>query len=661
MKMATEEANRKLRLFEIPGGNAGADKTVRDILARLLALGAVSVGELQTARDIVGRKDGTGAHAYLFLAAMFVSLGDGNTAFDPDREDNRGGGLLADACRRREDEEDAKSAIKELRKDVAAEWDEAVKAAAPLVGDIVRKDARGFWYFDKYGAAVKAVRDAIGDRIGKTRDDLLDAELDAVSAYRSPEGKDESLDKDQRDAVRAAVGNRFAVVTGGPGTGKTTVLCSILRALFAKTGLEPADVALAAPTARAGRRIGESLADQRAKAVDRGEADRKALADISGLTGATIHRLLGGYKPDWAYDADNPLPHRLVVVDECSMVDLLLMRSLLAALRKDCRLVLLGDRNQLPSVDAGAVLGDLTALLGGKDASSGSFVELKTSHRFTGRLKTCADEINEGKSDAILSNESRADGDAWVDPPGETGGGGCFFHRLAKLDESDAKGRKQLRETVDKLLVDWAKAHGLGKGGRLAVLADAAAHLGKPLEGLAEADVHGLFEELDKSRILAVVRKGPFGVEHANELLLRERLDPDRPPAGEPLVAGGIPVIVTKNSRTLDNGDVGVTVRRGKGDVVALFRHGREIVACPVSQLPEHELAYAITVHKSQGSEYDDVLVVLPDDEDHPLLKRQLVYTGITRAKKTVTIVATEATFKAACKEVIERDTGIDL
>ena len=120
-------------------------------------------------------------------------------------------------------------------------------------------------------------------------------------------------------------------------------------------------------------------------------------------------------------------------------------------------------------------------------------------------------------------------------------------------------------------------------------------------------------------------------------------------------------MIVTKNSRTLDNGDVGVTVRRGKGDVVALFRHGREIVACPVSQLPEHELAYAITVHKSQGSEYDDVLVVLPDDKDHPLLKRQLVYTGITRAKERAVILGTKDALDHAINNPIERDTGIVL
>ena len=665
MKMTHEEAKRKLELFEIPGGSGDAVEKIRGILARLLAFRAVSLGELQTARDIVGRKEGTAPHAYLFLAAMFVSLRDGNTAFNPNRKENQHGGLLADACRRREDGEDAKKAAGELRKDIAAEWNAAVAAIAPLAGDIVKKDAREFWYFDKYGAAVKAVGDAINDRIDKTDDVLSDAELEAVSAYRSEDGRDESLDDDQRRAVRAAVENWFAVVTGGPGTGKTTVLCSILRALFAKTGLTPADVALAAPTGRARRRMGESLEDQCAKAVDCGEADRKALADISGLSGSTIHGLLGGYPPNWIYNAENPLPHRVVVVDECSMVDLLLMRSLLSALRRDCRLVLLGDKNQLPSVDAGAVLGDLTTILGKGAAAAGAFVELKTSHRFTGRLKTCADEINDGKSDAILSDESRVDGDSWVNPPEKTAGGGCFFHRLSKLDESDEKGRKQLRKTVDKILIAWAQAHELGKGGKLAELADAAAHLPKPLEELSGADVKELFDELEKSRILAVVRKGPFGVEHVNDLLLKERLDPDRPPAGEPLVKSGIPVIVTKNSRTLDNGDVGVTVKRGNGDVVVLFPRGKGVVACPVSQLPEHELAYAITVHKSQGSGYGDVLVVLPDDEDNPLLSRQLVYTGITRAKKRAVLLATDAALDAALDparaNAEKRDTGIVL
>ncbi len=659
MKMTNEEANRLLRLFEIPG-DTEAGKPVRDILARLLASRAISLGELQTARDIVGRKPGTDPHAYLFLAAMFASLREGNTAFNLAREHNQGGGLLADTYRRRGDDEDAKAAADEIRTTVKSMWDEAVAAAAPLVGDVVKKDARGFWYFDKYGVAVKEVGETIQDRIGKTRDALSDAELDAVSAYKGWDkdgnSRDESLDKDQRAAVRAAVENRFAVVTGGPGTGKTTVLCSILRALFAKTGLKPADVALAAPTGRAAQRMGEALRAQCAKAVYCGEGDKAARDEISTLTGRTVHALLGA--PNWFYNAENPLPHRLVVVDECSMVDLLLMQSLLSSLRRDCRIVLLGDRNQLPSVDAGAVLGDLTAILGKDLVGSGVFVELLESHRFTGRLRTCADEFINGNDSSIQSDESklpRSGVEPWTSAlhAVETENG-CFLYRIAK---SDKEGDKDFHERVDALLKDWAVAHGLGKDGDLEKQAEAIAQSGKPLAELDKDETKPLFDALDASRILTVVRKGPFGVKHVNDLLLGMRLG--RNPA-QPLTDNGIPVMVTKNTPLMElfNGDVGVTVKRDDG-VYVLFPRGERVVSCPVSQLPEHELAYAITIHKSQGSEYENVLVVLPDDATHPLLSRQLVYTGITRAKKRAVILGTETALKTAIANKIERDTGI--
>ena len=661
--MTTDEAKRTLELFGIPGGTTEADGTVRGILARLLAFRAVSIGELQVARDVVERTKAADPHAFLFLAAMFVSLRDGNTAFNPGNAGNKDGRLLPDACRRKEGDESAEEAAA-LAADVAAAWRSALGAAPSLKGDVVL-EASGFWYFSKYRDAVKDVGDAIRARIGKTGDDLPDAELDAVARYRNERGEDENLDDGQRRAVRAAVENAFTVVTGGPGTGKTTVLCSILRALF-RTGMTAADVALAAPTGRAGRRMGESLADQCAKAAafDGGDpAARAAREEIAKLAGVTVHSLLGGFPPNWAYDAENPLPHRVVVVDECSMVDLLLMRSLLAALRKDCRLVLLGDRNQLPSVDAGAVLGDLAASFGKGSADAGSFVELTESHRFKGRLKECAEEFNRGESKSILSPEARLPRPGnrkWTDALSDEGTkDGCFFFELDKPANAGREAEKKFREEVDSLLLDWARAHGLGRDGELAELAERAAHVDKPAREWTKADFDGLFRKLAASRILAVVRKGPLGVEHANDLLLKERLG--RNPA-QPLVDGGIPVIVTKNTPELNlfNGDVGVTVRRADG-VRVLFPRGKGVVSCPVALLPEHDLAYAITVHKSQGSEYGNVLVVLPDDPEHPLLSRQLVYTGITRARERAVILGTEPALKAAVQNEIVRDTGIVL
>ena len=179
-------------------------------------------------------------------------------------------------------------------------------------------------------------------------------------------------------------------------------------------------------------------------------------------------------------------------------------------------------------------------------------------------------------------------------------------------------------------------------------------------EGTLSEKAKAIFAELDRSRILTVVRKGPHGVDGVNELLLKARFGGRLP--FNPLVKAGVPVIITRNtpSKRLWNGDVGVTVE-GRSGMVVMFPRGDKVVSCPVGLLPEHELAYAMTVHKSQGSEFENVMVVLPDDKEHPLLNRQIVYTGITRAKKRAVIVGTEGTLNAALSRKIERDTGIAL
>ena len=213
---------------------------------------------------------------------------------------------------------------------------------------------------------------------------------------------------------------------------------------------------------------------------------------------------------------------------------------------------------------------------------------------------------------------------------------------------------------MDELLREWAVAHGLTKDGALVTAARAIKDGDAAFDGECSTAVRKIFDVLDASRILTVVRKGPFGVHHVNELLLKERLG--RNPV-QPLVDCGIPVIVTVNTRSLNlfNGDVGVTVKTPKRGVCVLFPRGEEVVCCPVSKLPEHELAYAITVHKSQGSEFGNVLVVLPNNKDHPLLNRQLVYTGITRAKKRAVILGTKDALNHAIETKVERDTGIAL
>ena len=647
--MEFKEAERRLGLFKIPDDNDEATKGVRPVLSQMLVSRALSLGELQTARDIVVRRQKAGAYAYLFLAGMFVSLHEGNAAFNPLREENENGKLLSDACRRNADDE-GKTDIDKLESRVAEMWSAALAAAEVLKGDVIDQDKNGLWYFVRYGEAVSRVSKMIQDKLKSSEETLTEEKLQSVIRYKKGSGGGTyELGAEQRAAVRAAVEHNLTVITGGPGTGKTTIVCSILRALLKKNGLKVADIALAAPTGRAGQRMGEALKKQ-CETFD-GD-DGNACKEIATLSGTTVHSLLGGYAPNWKYNAENPLPHRLVVVDECSMVDLLLMESLLAALRKDCRLVLLGDKNQLPSVEAGAVLGDLM-LLGRKGADKQSaFPELTESHRFTGRLKACAEAFNEGKADVIMAVESRLPiaGEQWtntiVKPETENR---CFWYEVAG---------EGLPQKVDKLLLGWATVYGLAKDGSLVKAARDIKDGDEAFNGKCSDAARALFKVLDASRILAVVRKGPFGVQHVNELLLKERLG--RNPV-QPLVDCGIPVIVTMNTRSLNlyNGDVGVTVKTPKHGVCVLFPRGEDVVCCPVSQLPEHELAYAMTVHKSQGSEFENVMVVLPNDKEHPLLNRQIVYTGITRAKKRAVVVGTGDVLTTALSRRLVRDTGL--
>lgn len=633
----------RLRLFGIPGDEMEGDVArTRKMLARLMAAESLSLAELQTARDIVQSATGTHAEAYLFLAAMFVSQRGGNTFLRPEK----GEALLA-AGGYLDPQEDGESSDSDYREDARKAWPDAVLAAESLNGDFVlkRQDADGArWFFQRNAAVVDAVSSGLSMRAGEQPGSpgLSPGELAEAIAFSSFK-----LNDDQINAVKAAVSRMFTVVTGGPGTGKTTIVCAILRALV-KRGLEPEDIALAAPTGRAAQRMGEALRDQCANAMGLDDATR---TKIEALNGCTIHSLLGGFPPNWKYTADNRLPLKLVVMDESSMVDIHLMRALVAALPPDCRLVLLGDKDQLPSVEAGAVLGDI---VGGDGASC--VVRLGKSNRFGGALADCAAAIRDGDAPRLLrSSVEIPQGDAsWLDAfDKEATKSKCFRYAL------EGRGR---RAACQAALVQWAERHGLLAGGDVVRLASDGALKGDPalMDGVNSPRARELFAAMDRSRILTVVRQGSFGVHGVNDLLVMKRFG-GRMPAN-PLEKPGVPVIVTRNTpaRNLWNGDIGVTVKGPLGMVV-LFPRGDKVVACPVGLLPEHDVAYAITVHKSQGSEFGNVLVVLPDDENHPLLNRQLIYTGVTRAKERAVILGTELALTTAIGRELVRDTGIEL
>ena len=639
---------RNLELFAIPSPKAfGNVEAVRKALARLVAAESLSLGELQTARDIVGRAGLTAAEAYLFIAAMFLSLRGGNTFLRPSK-----GVVLLQKGGYLENEKEGDVPNHDFAKSVDGFWNDAVAAMDPIreetSGDVIenQRDGKGDrWFFRRNLDAIDSVSKGLSALLTSdgAASPLSPRELEAAIGFNGFKLADEQV-----AAVKAAAEKRFVVVTGGPGTGKTTVVCSILRALIAR-GLDPADIALTAPTGRAAQRLGESLLKECAAAKD---LDPDLREQIESLAGTTIHSLLGGFPPNWKYTAANRLPNKLVVVDESSMVDVHLMKALVAALPDDCRLILIGDKNQLPSVDAGAVLGDIVA-----DNRKDCIVTLSVSQRNRGDLAASATALNNCDSKAFgsVSPELHSADSRWLDAM-EGKENSCFRFLLWENEKASF---------CHDRVVEWAEHFGLMNGGKLVALAsDPALETDAALtRGVNTEKAQALFDELKRSRILAVVRKGPFGVNGINELLSMKRFGGRKP--SNPFDKPGVPVIVTRNTPNhtcgaLFNGDVGVTVKVKSGMVV-LFPRGKKVVCCPVGLLPEHELAYAITVHKSQGSEFDNVLVVLPADENHPLLNQQLVYTGITRARIRAVILGKREALAKAFHPDPPRDTGITL
>jgi exodeoxyribonuclease V alpha subunit len=400
---------------------------------------------------------------------------------------------------------------------------------------------------------------------------------------------------------------------------------------------------------------------------------------LETLEGTTIHRLLHFQvqRGAFAYDEDYPVPVDAVIVDEVSMVDVSLMERLLAAVRRDALVVFLGDKNQLPSVEAGAVLAELipsvgrygfspavaaelAALTPGEEiprASADSLladrvVVLEQSNRVAGAVYHVAQRMNAGDVSVVDDLPSLPAGPLMAWPTDEPS---CV--RLSgPLGDS-----RLLQDTVE----SWVERHWVAPRGEpllreLLSAAQAAVDRTDPEE---EVPLRALLDRYSRGCILAALRRGAHGVEGLNQMLagwLRRRLEPS---AARTSLFAGAPVLVTRNTpgMGLFNGDHGVAVRRPDGRLVVLFRRGGEVLRVPASLLPPHELAFALTVHKSQGSEYDNVLLVLPSTGAHQLLTREIVYTAITRSRGMVAIWSFPQVLAEAVLRRIRRSSALGL
>jgi exodeoxyribonuclease V alpha subunit len=455
-----------------------------------------------------------------------------------------------------------------------------------------------------------------------------------------------ALTDEQKRAVRKALTSPLALVTGGPGTGKTTIVVALLRAL-AWTGIPMESIAIAAPTGKAAQRLQEAITGGLAAAArDMADATLPATAPEP----QTLHRLLG-WSPSsgrFARHENDPLPHRVVLVDEASMIDLAAMDRLLRALREDARLVLLGDADQLPSVEAGAVFRDLCAALGAERLSVNLRVARDAS---AGRIVDAARAVNAGKTDArfveaVTTRRTVAD---------------LAFEGVEHLACPWA-------DVGEALLDRWWRARVASLDGFESRLARTFRLRDGELEADDEAELRALFEHYGRARLLCATRVRGFdtGAEAINDALLARLRGGSRPRRwGSAELAPGTPVLFERNDyeRHLFNGDQGLVVRVDPGDAAgarptAVFPRRGRFIAFPVDALTDLAPAFAMTVHKAQGSEFDHVALVLPES-DMPLLTRELLYTAMTRARRSVTVVGEADLLARAVSRAIERHSGV--
>lgn len=517
---------------------------------------------------------------------------------------------------------------------------------APMIIEDGRLYLQRFWLYEC--AVYEAISARLGDR-PLLHQERLQEGLQRLFPEQSS-GNANSPDW-QKLATALAVSRRFAVISGGPGTGKTTTVVKVLALLFEQN---PAlRIRLAAPTGKAAARMVESIRSARQRLTLTPQ-----IAALLPDEASTLHRLLAyqdgnGFR-GFRHNRQNPLLLDCLVIDEASMIDLPLMWSLLEACPTDMRIILLGDRDQLASVEAGNVLGDITghgqALHYSQDmaawlqtvtgieakslpvatdvpAIANSLALLRTSHRFAADsgIGALASAVNNGEVDQAQEllrsastdvNELAFSDIVWLTPPVNS------------------------RTVLHSQVLQWALAQ---------------YRLYFDCKEVAQA-----LSAFAKARILCAAHEGPLGERELNRLVA-ERLRM----AG--LLTGGdethgTPVMVTVNDYEMGlfNGDIGLLWRSEHGELEACFPDLDGAVRhIPATSLPEHVSAWAMTVHKSQGSEFDEVLLILPSEAKSPLLLRELVYTGITRARTRLLLHSSLESLAKACRTPVQRSSGL--
>lgn len=540
-----------------------------------------------------------------------------------------------------------------------------------------------FVVFDKHLFAAKyfiakcGIEDRITKILKKRAKNTFTASEDEIADYFK-NLSDITLNEEQQKAIQRGLKENL-IITGGPGTGKTTVVCYLLWKLFQNTELQNYSLYLAAPSGKAADRLKESISDELSKCKKLSNEEQMIFNKLNNSESYTIHRLLS-YNPSknsFSYNREQQFnPESIFVIDEASMIDINLFASLLEAIPDDAIVFILGDKDQLPSVDAGMVLGELL------DAKKDSKTELKNSVRFKedseiGRLKNAVQAVEIPQ--VVFTNCEKWKGDFYI-PEKENG---CCKEYPVTYLEITGETQKKKSDQIKDLVIKWSEK-----------FYDKLAEEGKCVFSLKEAPKEEkldlIWKEANSARVLCAERRYLRGVEELNKkisshIIKKNKIEMN----GEEFFAGQL-LMLTKNQKmfSLYNGDTGIVfeVKEDENAIKylmvkkavkqsdsenkdsdsseltfgSIFQIGSYIFY-PLYLLPRDslEIAYSITIHKAQGSGYEAILIFLPEKTDNQLLNRQILYTALTRTKGSTYLVADQKTLEHAIKTKIERTTMI--